>query len=237
MKNLVIGRGEIGKSIIEVLQESGQAVNSYDIVDGPEVLEQGELDILHIAIPYSVNFDNIVQTYFDYFSPTHIIVYSTVPIGTCERLGVVHSPVEGRHPDLALSIRSTPRWLGTSSQEERVFFNDFFRNQISLQTRLVASADYTEFLKLRSTSRYGINLVFADYEKRVADEIGMDWELLKEFDRNYNKLYRELGVDWAQRYVLDPPEGKIGGHCVTPNARLLDEQFPSELLKMIKEYE
>ena len=73
--------------------------------------------------------------------------------------------------------------------------------------------------------------------KSVADKIDMDFELLKEFDRDYNKLYHELGENWAQRYILDPPEGKIGGHCLVPNAKLLNEQYPNEWLEKLANYE
>jgi hypothetical protein len=32
------------------------------------------------------------------------------------------------------------------------------------------------------------------------------------------------------RPVLNPPVGNIGGHCVVPNAEILNRMFPSALL-------
>jgi len=168
------------------------------------------------------------------YKSKHTIIYSTVPIGTCGLLDVTHSPVEGRHPNLEKSIRTMVRWLGSKNKSELDFFDKLFKEK-NIKTRLVDSPEFTEFLKLRSTSKYGVNLVWADYEKSVADDLGMDFELLKEFDRNYNELYEKLDEDWAKRYVLDPPGGKINGHCVVPNSILLDKQYPNQMLKMIEE--
>ena len=141
--------------------------------------------------------------------------------------------MEGKHPDLALSMRNMPRWIGANNDDKANFFNSYFLEN-GFKTRIVPNSDFTEFLKLRSTSKYGINLVWADYEASVAESMGMDFKLINEFDKDYNKLYHELGMDNFQRYLLTPPNGKIGGHCVVPNAELLDKQYPSEMLKMVR---
>jgi len=97
------------------------------------------------------------------------------------------------------------------------------------------SSKFTEFLKIRSTAKFGINLVWTDYENSIAQDIGMSYGAIKTFDEDYNNLYAELGLPEFSRYIIDPPNGKIGGHCVVPNAELLNKQYPSELLEMIIE--
>lgn len=237
MKSLVVGRGAIGNAVAEIISKR-DVVITYDITNGRYPNVAG-VDVLHICFPYNddASFLAAVQSYINHFTPMHVIIWSTVGIGTTKQVnGAVHSPVEGRHPALAMSIRNMVRWIGSSNKGEAEFFAAYFK-KISIKTHLLPSSDFTEFLKLRSTAKFGINLAWTDYEAETARSIGMDFHLLKDFDKDYNRLYRHLGMPWAQRYILDDPAGKIGGHCVVPNAKLLDNQFPSDLLKKIIDME
>lgn len=228
MRQLVIGTGQIGTAIQQNLNIPG-----YDITDS--TVPDQDYDVLHIAYPYTPDFVHYTRGYQKMFDAPVVVVYSTVPIGTCETYGWVHSPVEGRHPDLAESMAEFPRFIGTSSNTKAGIVHSIWGPYT--RTVRVPNADWTEFLKLRSTARYGAALVFADYEKRVADDISMPWQHLKRYDHAYNELYQALGLDWVGRYVLDPPDGVIGGHCVVPNAGILNEQYPFDVLEKIMEME
>jgi UDP-N-acetyl-D-mannosaminuronate dehydrogenase len=237
MKSLVVGMGQIGTAVAQTIAKCDDVL-TYDVRDGA-VVEIAAVDILHVCIPFKdeASFLATVQYYIKFYKPMHVLIWSTVAIGTTKKInGAVHSPVEGRHPALTMSVRTMVRWLGANNEGEGEFFAKYFK-ELWIKPHVVNNSDFTEFLKLRSTSRFGINLAFAEYESSVASELGMDYRLLKDFDRDYNKLYRNLGMDWAQRYVLNAPGGKIGGHCVVPNAKLLDAQFPSDFLKRIIEME
>ena len=229
-RHLVIGAGEIGKSVYNVL-EKNLTVFIRD-VEGPKF---SNIDVLHIAFPYSDKFSSEVNNYIEMYDPRLVIIYSTTPIGTCEKISksIVHSPVEGRHPDLQKSIELGVRWLGTSDTEAANKAVALWAPFVKV-VRAVPSSAYTEVLKLRSTSKYGINLVWTDYEKQLTDLVGMNFSMIKQFDEDYNNLYYDLGYPQFQRYILDPPNGEIGGHCVTQNAELLDKQFPHPMLKAIK---
>ena len=222
-----MGNGEIGKSFKEVLKSTAK-VSIYDRVSSEDCLEK--TDILIIAFPYyGDSFCSEVKRYQGMTDPKDTVIVSTVPIGTCRRVNAVHSPVEGKHPHLAESIRKGIRWVGGSN----AFNVTQLFEEANLEVRQVKEPEFTEFLKLRSTSLYGVNIEFARYSKDVADKIDMDFELVKEFDQDYNNLYKELDMPQFQRYILDPPEGKIGGHCVVPNAEILDKQYPHNYLKNI----
>lgn len=233
MTNLVIGYGEIGRAV-------GAIIGTHDFIDKDFPVVEGDFDVIHICFPYSDTFLSDVNYYYTEYGAnhsSHIIIWSTLPIGTTKYVGqgAVHSPVEGKHPDLELSIRYMERWIGYNDKEEGLFFNGYFRD-LGLRTRMVENSDCTEALKLLSTTEYGINIEFARYKKHIADEIGMDYQLCKDFNTEYNKLYKNLGLDNKyQRYVLDAPEGPKGGHCVTPNARLLDSQFPNAMVQIVSE--
>lgn len=237
MKSLILGRGQIGNAVSQAVAKRDEVV-SYDTRDGAAPEIKG-VDIMHVCFPYydEAGFITSVEMYVKKYTPVHVIIWSTVPVGTTKQIpGAVHSPVEGRHPNLAMSVRTMVRWVGTNNKGEGEFYAAYFK-ECWIKTHIVPNSDFTEFLKLRSTSKYGINIVFADYEASVADSLGMDFKLLKDFDRDYNKLYRNLGMEWAQRYILNRPDGQIGGHCVVPNAKLLNNQFPSPLLEKIIEME
>ena len=234
MADILIGLGQIGRAIEDIIGP----VMTHDTNTLNGIVHTNKpIRFMHIAIPYSEDFVKIVQDYaagFEFQENGGVIVYSTVPIGTCRKIGpnVAHSPVEGKHPRLTNSILSSVRWVGSENLELRENVGNFWARYVK-QVRLVESSDFTEFLKLRSTSKYGINIVWTDYESKVAQEIKMPFAYVKEFDKHYNDLYKRLKLPQYRRYILDPPNGVCGGHCVKPNAKLLDEQYPDSLLKMI----
>jgi hypothetical protein len=228
--NIVIGYGEIGKAVGQVLGEHSW----LDIDAGPPT---GVYEVMHICLPYSENFVEIVKSYVNKYKAEHIIIWATVPIGTTKEIPkAVHSPVEGKHPELATSIRIMPRWIGYNDKVEGNFFAEFFYS-LNLNVRRVPGSDFTEALKLLSTTEYGINIEFARYKKHVADSLEMDYDLMKDWNSDYNDLYRDLNMTQYKKYILDAPEGKKGGHCVTPNSLLLHEQYPSDFTRIVGEIE
>lgn len=237
MSDIIVGFGEIGKAVFSIVYKGTRTdkvyVRDLQVKDSTPV---GGLDVMHVCFPYSKKFVQSVKDYAKVYEPKYIVIWSTVPIGTTKQIpGAVHSPVESRHPGLALGIKQMVRWIGANDVDKGAFFEGYF-NHLSMDTKVVGSSDFTEALKLLSTTEYGINIVFADYKKRIADDIGMDFELTKEWNRTYNKLYHRLGLgDIFQKFVLDAPQGKIGGHCVRENSRILDYQYPDDWVKRIGE--
>lgn len=227
MKCVLAGYGEIGKAVVEVYG----AMHDILVVDDAKgmTVEAHNTDVLLIAIPFDRYFVQTAQDYQAMFNPIATIIFSTVSIGTTEQIQeAVHSPVEGRHPNLAESMRIMPRWVGGHNETALAFFNGLHK-----QIKCVPDSKFTEFMKLSSTSLYGVNLEFARYRKQVADSLGMDYNYIKDFDSDYNELYLELGLAQFQRYILGPPSGNLGGHCIVPNSRILDAQFPNDMLKEI----
>jgi hypothetical protein len=228
--DIVIGHGEIGNAVSKLIGDP--AIVDINL---PEVM--GKFDVMHICYPYSERFIQYAHEYILTFNPNHIVIWSTVPIGTTKLVSpkAVHSPVEGKHPHLAKSIKLMPRWVGYNNRNSAKFFDEYFRD-LGLKVRLVPNSAYTEALKLLSTTEYGLNIIFADYKAWVARSIGMDFDLTKDWNKDYNQLYRELGLNQFQKFILDPPNGVIGGHCVLNNLQLLAEHYPNDILNLFKEY-
>jgi len=227
MKALLVGYGQIGRAVAEVYGIQHD-ITIYDTgLKEPE--PDGSFDVLLVAIPYSQDFVDIVNGYRQRHCARATIIFSTVAIGTTRQiLGAVHCPIEGRHPDLAESLQQWPVFMGGVNALTELFFKEAFREPVVLEC-----PEWVEFLKLRSTSLYGVNIEFARYTESVCSDLSMDYELVRLWDESYNDLYQELGYPEYQRYILEPPEGDIGGHCVVPNARILDKQYPSPFLKEI----
>lgn len=233
MNQVIIGYGEIGQAVGKVIGEHAY----IDLKNATKIPDN--IELMHICLPYSDVFEETVHEYIDKYRPQHILIWSTVPVGTTERFGLfaVHSPIEGKHPDLEMSIRQMERWVGVFIRGEAQYFTEYFQ-KLGLRVRVVGSPKFTEALKLLSTTEYGVNIEFARYKAAVAEDIGMDFELTKEWNREYNKLYKNLGMEKRfQKFVLDAPDGPKGGHCVVPNARLLNEQYPNELVEVVGEIE
>lgn len=238
MKALLLGYGEIGKGMYEVLSKVHE-VAIHDPAKGFVVnpLPQWSRDILLVAFPFKdeKSFYRDVYFYQEMVTPRVTIVFSTVPIGTCHNLTIwgpieaCHFPIEAKHPYISRDILlNQHHWLGGDNEDAKAFLSE-----AGLKFRVLENPSHTEFLKLRSTALYGINIEFARYSDEVAREINLDYSVIRDYDRFHNELVVKRGTPEHTRYLLDPPEGNIGGHCVVPNAKILDGQFPSVLLKEI----
>jgi len=221
---VLVGFGEVGVGVYQWLKHQ-YAIQIHDPDKG--YLADGNYQLMLVAIPYNDNFVNIVKEYQNKFQPEHTIVFSSVAVGTCSQLQAIHSPVEGKHPNLDGYLKKGTRFIGGDKDD---FAYQFFEPVVSGIIAL-PKAEHTEFLKLRSTTLYGLNIEFARYTAKIAEELGLHYTWVKEYDNDYNKTYEDLGFPEYKRYILTPPEGKIGGHCVIPNAKILFKQYPDPLLK------
>jgi UDP-N-acetyl-D-mannosaminuronate dehydrogenase len=231
MKILLIGYGEIGMAVEQYYAMKGVPMDVLDLMKrkAPQFPEE-RYDMLAIAFPYTDEFVQQVYSYADRYKPKGIIIFSTVPIGTTTKIPyAVHSPVEGKHPHLLKSIYRGARFVGGENElvDKLVALGEFKK------VYKFPKPECTEAFKLLSTSLYGINIEFYRYAKVVCDKFEINVDGFKHFNREYNELYQKLDMHEYQRYILNPPEGNIGGHCVVPNAKLLDNQVPSVLLKEI----
>lgn len=226
MKAILVGYGEIGRGVKEVFGEHHH-VDVYDPITQPDK-PSGQYDILLVALPFMPTFAEVVGSYQKEYGVKSTIIFSTVAVGTCRQLGAAHCPVEGKHPNLAESIQVSDKWLGGKS-----VVAEHFLESAGFKVNVLDKPEYTEFMKLRSTTVYGLNIEFARYTKEICDQLGLDYENIKAWDKWVNGIYKHFGMDWATRYILDAPTGPKGGHCVTPNATILQGQFPHPLVNIV----
>lgn len=216
MNQIVIGLGEVGTAIQNILGCAGYDSNDQHY---PQV---GQFDVLHICFPYAADFVESVRYYQETFKAKLVIVHSTVPLGTCDRHGWVHSPVRGVHPNLEEGIRTFVKFFG--GKQALAAAGIFLAAGIKVQ--VCEFAKNTEALKLWDTTIYGLNIMIEKGIAAYCEREGLDFELVYTLaNATYNEGYARLGMPQYSKYVLKRQPGPIGGHCVMPNAQLLDHDL------------
>lgn len=220
MNHLIIGYGQVGKGIEGALRE-----NKKNIIDTSE--EERNYNFIHVCFGWQSGFIKQVQKLV-YDHPTSIvIVHSTVPVGTMEKIGryaVVHSPVRGKHPNLTGGILTFTKYFSGHCSATKQAVQPF--EEIGINCVQTGNYRNTELGKLLDTTYYGWNILFMKEVDKICKKLGADFDLIyRDFNESYNEGYTKLGQSNVVRPVLVPVKGKIGGHCVIPNCEILKNDF------------
>lgn len=234
--SLVIGAGEVGTSLYNVLKETyGDDVYLRDKKE-PDGLPK-HFFIINITFPYVENFVDIVESYIDKYQPTLTIVHSTVPPGTCDTIKgrVAHTPIRGKHPHLEKSIKTFVKFVA-GKDPEQVQAAQIYLEKAGIKTLVYPSMVATEVAKICSTSYLGYQVWIMHEHKRIADKFKVPFEYIYTIpNETYNEGYAEMGMPQYKRPVLEYIPGKIGGHCVIQNTYLMNDLF-TRRLRELNEY-
>lgn len=224
-KVLVIGVGEIGRPLLELIRGHYETY-SLDIQPDQSI---PHCDIVHICFPYQG--DSFIEQTVEYitkYRPSLTIINSTLAPGTTRRIAtaahsaVVHSPVRGKHARMKQELLQYRKFIGAlePGAGERAAAH-FAR--IGLKTKILASPETTELAKLTETTYFGVLIAWAQEVERYCDELGTDYHEVISF-------YEEIGFFPPVKYF----PGVIGGHCVMPNIKILRDHFESSLLEAVE---
>lgn len=214
MVHLIIGYGEVGQGLHKVIPQAFWKDRHGGTWEGSKV------DVVHICIPYSETFKDQVKEFKSVGKL--VIVHSTVPVGTCDEIGVIHSPIRGMHPDMESGIRTFVKYFGGEKAEEAaVIFRD-----LGIKTRSYPKARITEALKLWDTTQYGILIMLEKEIHQWCKDNDVPFEVVyQQANIDYNDGYLRLGRPDVVRPFLKHVEGPIGGHCIIPNSKLLGREI------------
>ena len=234
MRIVIMGWGEIGKAVYKLyMKRYGDDLKMFiqDPALGLRVMKESltKSDMLVVCIPYADNFLMEVLRIYNFIGEgaQMCIIHSTVPVGTVDKIkNAVHIPIEGKHPDLFKYLLDWNPLVGMNSDNAyknlyMEFIETVFGNNVTY-----TNTNVSELCKLLSTLQYGVNIEFFRY---VKDVLGEDYKFYQEYCKNYNILYS--GEDGINRYVLEPPVGDIGGHCIVQNANLIGDSIFSKIVK------
>jgi UDP-N-acetyl-D-mannosaminuronate dehydrogenase len=225
-KVVVVGLGEVGKPLFELLSERHDVVG-VDVSPPSERIKRP--DILHICYPFEIN-DFIGETvrYIELFEPVLTIIDSTVGVGTTraisDRAGVavVNSPVRGKHVRMLEELRLYTKFVGAMDPEAGEVAAKHFQS-VGLKTEVLSSPEASELAKLTETTYFGLMIAWAQDIERYCDQAGAD----------YNEV-----ISFFEEIKFFPPvkyfPGIIGGHCVMPNIKILNKFDRSTILEAIE---
>ena len=240
MRSLVVGMGEVGRAHYDILKRVYPDTHGYDIVGDYKMPSKDEpFDILHIALPYvtmgKAAFVQAVNDYIILTSPKMVNILSTVEPGVTESLGVgaCHSTTRGLHPNLQEGLLTITKHIGGPKADTLA---RYFR-KAGLKCVTHVKSRTTEVAHILNNAAYGVSLMFADEMAAVCREYGADYgEAVMLYTLTNNEGFRQLDHASKCRMVLTPPNGRIGGHCVTQSANMLPEEKRGLLMSILATY-
>jgi len=242
-KVLVVGLGETGLPLYELLKECGKfRVYGFDI-DSAKMREIGQelselpskVDVMHVCIPYSTQkeFEATIAKYLERFNPVLVIINSTVPPGTtvqvqglCRDCLVAHSPIRGVHKSheyMKWELKRWTKYVGGVDMKATNAALEHFSN-MNLRVRALRSCAETELAKLFETTYRAWMITCFQEMHRISRNFGADFDNVVDF------------LEDTHRVRLDRPivfPGIIGGHCLIPNVEMLLDSYDSAFLKLV----
>lgn len=231
-KVFIVGVGQIGTAIKELETEAKNKVYTYDIIKQPELPSETLFDVIHICIPFGKKFVRDVSTLLKRYVSDIVIIHSTVDIGTTQKIkdatgvfDIVHSPVVGVHPNLKEGILTFDKVIGADTAFASIIASRHLKS-LGIKTKSFVGTKDSEAAKLLSTTYYGMNIIYMKEVKKLCDKHNLNFDDVYTFwNNNYNTGYKKLNMDNVVRPVLNFMPGKIGGHCVVPNFKILKNKF------------
>ena len=221
---LVVGLGEIGGPLLEILREAHHAAGR-DIEDRPF----DGVQVLHLCFPFTSDFVSSAVRYVSLYEPGVVVVNSTVVPGTTraiqEKTSVpaVYSPVRGKHARMTDELRHYRKFVAGASGQAVVVVEDHFA-AAGISTQRMSSPEALELAKLLETTYFGVLVAWAQEMDRFAEAVGADyWETIDFFEE----------IEYFPPVGFQP--GYIGGHCVMPNLELLEQARRSPFVDAMRE--
>jgi UDP-N-acetyl-D-mannosaminuronate dehydrogenase len=224
---LVVGLGEVGRPLYDILKRREPATIGID-VDATPV--DGRVDIMHICFPFhdSDQFQSAVDSYVTKYAPNMVIINSTVVPGTTRCIesssGVpcVYSPIRGKHAKMVHELNTYIKFLAATAAQATERARTHFESA-GLQTETMSTPEALELAKLLETTYFGLLIAWAQEMNRFANTVNADY-------LEVGKFFRE--ISYLPNVLFQP--GFIGGHCVMPNIELLQKCFRSDFLEVVK---
>ncbi len=243
-KVLIVGLGEIGHALFELLKkENVFTVYGLDLDEAKMSLIgqkrsklPNEVDTMHICLPYKIqeNFVDAVTKYAKQFKPRLLIINSTIPPGTTKKISesckclVAHSPVRGVHKNPKYMEWELKRWTkyvgGINVKATDAACMHFEKTR--LKVKALKSCTETELAKLFETTYRAWMIACFQEMHRISRSFRADFDSVVDFIEDTHRRRFD-------RPVMFP--GFISGHCVIPNVELLLESYDSDFLRLVLE--
>jgi len=237
-KNVVAGLGEIGLPIYQLISKATPTI-AFDI--NPKLIPKlnnknfhsFDTSLLHVCIPFNKKFFENVNYLITKFDPKGIVIHSTISPGTTLRLQnnlkipVIYSSTRGVHKRMKSDLKRYTKFFSVYSWAPRSnwvkkYYSSLLK-KTGIKTKEMSTPVTLELAKIVcDTSYYGWLINYAQLSNMIA----------KQYDVNYDEMWGFS--DEIHKFLGNRPKmfpGFIGGHCVIPNLKLIN----NPILKMIEE--
>jgi len=224
---LVIGVGEIGSALQQLFEKNHVAVAGIDVDSSLSFGIPRDITQLHICIPYSSSFISSVNTFYDKWTPTSIVIHSTIKPGTTKILheclsqsNLVYSPIRGVHARMLQDLERYTKFYSGYSGTDLSPFLECFKEQCNLRVQAFSTPLALELAKIvLGTSYYGWIIAYGQLVDKICTTYNLNYDELWSFTE---EIHQTLG-NRPKTYV--DPKG-IGGHCVLQNLDLIEDDLP-----------
>jgi len=245
MTDIILGMGEVGETIFNLLVEKNFDCVGIDIdvskcknysenmvIENPEYLHiclSGELgEFTDIALNWISKIEGLQA----------VLVHSTVKPGTTKHIqeksktSILYSPVRGVHKRFLEDVKKYTKFISSDDKQLDPKIKKNLEKRFE-KIDWMSTTKTAELAKiLVDTTYYGWLINYAQITKMICEKEGIDFDEMWKFS------------DEIQEFLGNRPKmfpGIIGGHCVIPNLDLIDyEELKTisnvnELFKKFKE--
>ena len=236
--DLVVGLGEIGSPIFQLLSKSN-TVLGYDINKSKMNLEKfkniknSAVILVHICIQFSDEFVDTVVRICKKYNPRGVVIHSTISPSTTEdlqkrlKIPVIYSATRGVHKRMIKDLQRYTKFYSIyDSAPNASWASKTYEKRMKkagIKTKKMSNPLVLELAKIVvDTSYYGWLINYAQLSNLIAIKNKVNYDEMWSFA---DEIHEYLG----NRPKMFP--GFIGGHCVIPNLDLIK----NDTLKLIKE--
>ena len=231
---LIVGYGEVGKPMYEISRGIYSKVEWLDIEEKQVTIKP---NVMHICFPYKDNeiFIRTAVKYVEQFRPEVVLIESTVSPGTtssiyqklAEKPLLCHSPVRGNMTEgMKKGLFQYTKYIGPTTEEAGIRAKEYYET-LGFKTKICKSPMDTELSKIFETTYRGLMMSWFQEMNRICEHFSASLEDVTNFLSSTEKEGKQA------RPIFHP--GFIGGHCIIPNAEILERLYPSKFVEALLE--
>ena len=236
MKDIIVGMGEVGSTLYQLLKKRGFRVHGVDIDQNKsKELPTDEIYFLHICFPNNVDFIEHVHHYIKLNDPKVVVIHSTVQPGTTQaiqknyKIPIICAPTRGVHKRFLSDMERYTKFYGYDKKYDFDDLDTAIKKRFQ-KIRKMTNAITCELAKIvTDTTYYGWMIAYAYSSKMISDKHQVDYDEMWLFAEEPHEF---LGN--RPKFYTDPKG--IGGHCVLPNLELFgDSDYEKLIIETIKQ--
>ena len=241
MTDIVLGMGEVGETLFDLLVERGIDCIGIDLDNSKckNYSENSKIvnpEYLHVCLPGELTqFVEITSNWISKIDGVKaVLIHSTIKPGTTKniqeksKIPILYSPIRGVHKRFLDDIKKYTKFI--SSDDKQIDSTV----KLDLEKRFekidwMSTTKTAELAKiLVDTTYYGWLINYAQITKMICEKEGVDFDEMWKFA---DEIHENLG----NRPKMYP--GIIGGHCVIPNLSLIEYENLDIIKKINELYE